>query len=362
MTPLPFGSTIGILGGGQLGQMTALAAAPLGYRTHIFSPHDDEPAHLVTPFHTKGSFEDEAALAAFADAVDVVTLEWENVPLKALEFLEKRVPVFPGPNVLRIAQDRVLEKTFARDHNIGTTDFAVVHSAKELDAALKNFTRPCLLKSTRMGYDGHGQVFIKEDMTAQQAWDSMKAPVGILEAFVSFSSEVSVIVARSANGETATFPVVENRHKNQILDTTTAPAEISDDIAAEALALATKLTSDLQVVGLLAIEMFVLKEPNAKGQRVLMNEVAPRPHNSGHWTIDACPCSQYEQLVRAVTNRPLGPVAPHSRAVMQNLLGDDVLKADALMKNPSAHVHLYGKTGIREGRKMGHVTFLRGAW
>ena len=362
MKILPPGSIIGILGGGQLGRMTAMAAAKLGYRCHIFCPDDKEPAVEVSAFHTKAAFDDRAALEAFAKAVDVVTLEWENVPLTTLEIVGQHAALHPGIEVLRVAQDREQEKTFARSIGIGTADFAIVHSAAELAEALKNFKLPAILKSTRMGYDGKGQVKVTPGMSAEAAWREMGGAVGILEAFVDFSCEVSVIVAARADGATATFPVVENIHRHHILAETHAPANIDSKTVVEAEHVARLLAEKLGVVGLLAVELFVLREPDADGRRVLMNEVAPRPHNSGHWTMDACSVSQFEQLVRAVCGLPLGDTTPHSRAVMHNLIGDDFNRWPELLKEPKASLHLYGKTEVRAGRKMGHVTILKGAW
>ncbi|MDR3450272.1 MAG: 5-(carboxyamino)imidazole ribonucleotide synthase [Alphaproteobacteria bacterium] len=362
MKILPPGSIIGILGGGQLGRMTALAAAKLGYRCHIFCPDENEPAVGVSAFHTKAAFEDERALEAFAKAVDVVTLEWENVPLRSMEIVARHCAVHPGAKVLAVAQDREQEKTFARSIGIGTADFAIVKSAEELDAAMKKFALPAILKSTRMGYDGKGQVKIAPGMKAGEAWAAMGAPVGILESFVDFACEVSVIVAAREDGANAAYPVVENRHKNGILDETHAPAQIDAAVAREAEHVARLLAEKLGVVGLLAVELFVLREADAAGQRVLMNEIAPRPHNSGHWTMDACACGQFEQLVRAVCGLPLGDTTPHSRAVMHNLIGDDVKKWPELLAQPNASLHLYGKSESRAGRKMGHVNVIKGAW
>jgi len=362
MKTVPPGSTIGILGGGQLGRMTALTAARLGYRCHIFCPDKNEPAVAVAAAHTQGSFTDHVALEKFAKEVDVVTLEWENVPLEALEILAPHVVVHPGVNVLRVAQDRAQEKTFARSIDIGTADFIVVNSAAELEQALKSFPLPAILKSTRMGYDGKGQVKITQGMKTDTAWKEMGGRVGILEAFVDFACEVSVIVACREDGAMVSYPAVENIHRNHILAETHAPANIDPAIAKEAEHLARKMAEKLNVVGLLAVEMFVLKQPNAKGKRVLMNEIAPRPHNSGHWTMDACACGQFEQLIRAICGLPLGSILPHSRAVMHNLIGDEVHRWTQLMQDPQACVHLYGKTEARPGRKMGHVTYLKGAW
>ncbi|MDD3287958.1 MAG: 5-(carboxyamino)imidazole ribonucleotide synthase [Alphaproteobacteria bacterium] len=358
MKIVPPGSTIGILGGGQLGRMTALAAANLGYRCHIFCPESEAPALQVSDAYTTGSFTDEAALEKFASCVDIVTLEWENVPISTLEFLDGKVPVCPSPNIQKIAQDRILEKSFARQHGIGTADFMAIGSIDELKIALKKFPLPAVLKSTRMGYDGKGQVKINADTDAASAWQEMGGNAGILEAFVDFDCELSVIVARRADGLMVHYPVTQNIHQNHILARSEAPAPVSADVADEAARLACHMAKELGVVGLLAVEFFALKTPNASGQLVLMNEIAPRPHNSGHWTIDACSCSQFEQLIRAICGLPLGLCEQHSKAIMHNLIGDDVLRWAELLKDPSACLHIYGKTDIRAGRKMGHVTFL----
>lgn len=362
MKIIPPGAVIGILGGGQLGRMTALAAAKLGYACHIYCPDPSEPAVAVSAFHTQGAFDDAAALERFAKAVDVVTLEWENVPLATVEIVASHVAVHPGAKVLAVAQDRGLEKNFARNLGFGTTDFVIVHSAVALEQALTAFKLPVILKSTRMGYDGKGQVKITAEMSAQDAWRMMGGQIGIVEALVDFACEVSVIVAIRADGANVVYPVVENIHRHHILAETHAPAAIDPAIADEAQQVARRLAQELGVVGLLAVEFFVLRGPNAQGHRVLMNEIAPRPHNSGHWTMDACPTSQFEQLVRAVCGLPLGDVTPHSRAVMHNLIGEDVNRWPDLMAQPQTFVHLYGKNECRAGRKMGHATVLKGAW
>ncbi len=362
MPLIPPGSTIGILGGGQLGRMTALAAARLGYRSHVFCQSENEPAAQVTDRRTVAGWHDRAALSAFAKAVDVVTLEWENVPVATIGFLAAIVPLHPSAPVLEISQDREREKTFARGIGVGTADFRVVRSEKELADALETFPLPAILKSTRMGYDGKGQAAIREKTSIASAWLAMGGEIGILESFVDFSCEVSVIVARQFDGATASYPPVENIHRDGILAETHAPARIAPEIAAEATALAQRMADKLGVVGLLAVEMFVLKRPDAQGARVLMNEIAPRPHNSGHWTLDACACSQYEQLVRAICGLPLGSPTPHSRAVMRNLIGHESERWPELLQDPCACLHLYGKQETREGRKMGHVTWLKEKW
>jgi 5-(carboxyamino)imidazole ribonucleotide synthase len=356
MKVIPPGSTIGILGGGQLGRMTALAAARLGYRCHIFGPGADEPAVEVSCAHTKSEFTDLAALEKFAAAVDVVTLEWENVPIAALDFLRTKIAVHPSADVLRIAQDRLEEKQFARTLGIGTADFVAVHSSDELQKAMEKMALPAVLKSTRMGYDGKGQAKIAHKSEA--AWQVMGGQSAILETFVDFACEISVIIARRADGASATYPPVQNIHRNHILAETHVPAALDPKIMHEAERIARQMAEKLNVVGLLAVEMFVLRQPDGQGRHVLVNEIAPRPHNSGHWTIDACACSQFEQLVRAVCGLPLGSTVPLRHAVMHNLIGDDVKRWPELLADPNACLHLYGKTEIRPGRKMGHVTML----
>lgn len=362
MKLIPPGGTIGILGGGQLARMTALAAARLGYKCHIFCSDKNEPALQVAAGRTLGAFTDQQALKEFASAVDAVTLEWENIPPEGPEFLARHVAVHPGPGALRIAQNRILEKTFARDCGIGTADFAAVRSAADLEEAGKRFSFPAILKSAQMGYDGKGQAKVASAKEAAEAWKQMGGAEAILEAFVDFACEVSVIVTRREDGAMESYPVVENIHRDHILAETHAPARIDAKTAEEATQIARTLAEKLKVVGLLAVEMFVLKKPDAQGRRVLMNEMAPRPHNSGHWTIDACATSQFEQLVRAVCGLPLGASAPHSRAVMHNLLGQDAGRWPELLAQKDACVHLYGKSEARPGRKMGHVTYLKGNW
>jgi 5-(carboxyamino)imidazole ribonucleotide synthase len=362
MKVIPPGSTIGILGGGQLGRMTALAAAQLGYRCHIFCSDENEPAVAVAAQHTKGAFDDVRALEKFAKSVDVAAFEWENIPVAALETVAKHTILHPSAAVLSVAQDRVQEKTFAQKIGLGTADFVAVNSAAELEKALAQFKLPAILKSTRMGYDGKGQVKITPGAKAATAWKEMGSDAGILEAFVDFACEVSVIVTRRADGATAAYPAVENIHRNHILAETHAPANIDPAVAKEAEHAARLFAEKLNVVGLLAVEMFVLKTADKNGRHILINEIAPRPHNSGHWTIDACGCSQFEQLVRAVCGLPLGSTIPHSRAVMHNLIGDDIARVPQLLADPAACLHLYGKRDARSGRKMGHVTWLKGAW
>ncbi|MBT5414957.1 MAG: 5-(carboxyamino)imidazole ribonucleotide synthase [Rhodospirillaceae bacterium] len=341
------------MGGGQLGRMTALAAAELGYRCHVFCPEKDGPTEQVAAAATIAAYDDGAALDAFASAVDVVTFEFENVPHESVQRLAGRVPVRPGWNVLRVSQDRLVEKRFIEQAGVPVTRFAEVTGLESLAAALAEIGPPAVLKTTRMGYDGKGQVMVKPSTDPAEAWAQMGGAVGILEGFVDFDCEVSVVVARGPDGATSHFEPVRNVHRDHILHTTTAPAGLAPETGAAAVDAALRIATALDVVGLLAVEMFVVRDG-----RVLVNEIAPRPHNSGHWTIDACACSQFEQFVRAVCGLPLGDSARHSDAVMTNLIGDEVSDWPALLAEPGACLHLYGKAEARPGRKMGHVTRL----
>ncbi|MBL8688302.1 MAG: 5-(carboxyamino)imidazole ribonucleotide synthase [Rhodospirillaceae bacterium] len=354
MTALPPGSTIGMMGGGQLGRMTALAAAELGYRVHVFTPEKDSPCQQVTDRATVADYNDTTALDAFAKAVDVVTLEFENLPAEALDRLAMSKPVRPSASVLRVAQDRLLEKEFCRKLGIGTAPYRHVDTPAELERAVADLGRPSVLKTRRLGYDGKGQVKIAASTDPGAALHSFKGAAAILEGFVDFRLEVSVIAARGIDGKVVSYPVVENRHENHILATTIAPASVSPAVAAEARRIAETLVGALDVVGLLAVEMFVTRD-----DKVLVNELAPRPHNSGHWTIEGCPTSQFAQLVRACAGLPLGAVEPFVPAEMRNLIGDAANDWPKLAADPSAHLHLYGKAEARPGRKMGHVTRLK---
>jgi 5-(carboxyamino)imidazole ribonucleotide synthase len=347
------GSTIGILGGGQLGRMTALAAARLGYRCHVFTDERDSPAEQVCAAATIAEFTDRDALAQFAASVDVATWEFENVPAESVRHVSGFKPVRPRPEILEIAQDRLREKDFLRSIDVETAAYREISDPAALLRAMRDFGYPAILKTVRLGYDGKGQVTLTPDLNVEDAWQRMGGAVGILESFVDFSCEISVIVARGANGTWATYPPVENQHANHILDTTIAPARIPVETAMRAEAIARHVAEKLDLVGLLAVEMFVT-EPGD----LLVNEIAPRPHNSGHWTIDACFTSQFEQLVRALCGLPLGSVEHHSDAVMKNLLGSDVEKWRDALNDPTVKLHLYGKTDVQPGRKMGHVTRL----
>ena len=351
---IPPGSIIGILGGGQLGRMTALAASRLGYKTHVFCQDPDEPGAQVAAATTLAPFTDRSALTDFARSIQVATFEFENIPLAPVRDLARLVAVRPGPRALEIAQDRLKEKDFVTAQGIATTAYGGVGSEAELGAALASIGTPAVLKTVRLGYDGKGQVKIDAAIRPEQAWRALGAEIGILEAFVDFEREISVIVARGVDGRTESYVPVENRHVHHILDTTIAPADLPSATASQARAIAETLAHALDLVGLLAVEMFV-----AGDGRLLVNELAPRPHNSGHWTIDACLTSQFEQLVRAICGLPLGSPERHSDAVMTNLIGDQAGRWPEILADPTAKLHLYGKREARPGRKMGHVTRLR---
>lgn len=356
--PLSPGVIIGILGGGQLGRMTALAAARLGYPCHIYTDEPNSPASQVAAKTTVASYTDEAALAAFAKDVAVVTFEFENIPEITAATLARHVTVRPGPRCLAIAQDRLREKDFLNSIGATTAPYRRVTSVQDLTQALRDLGRPAVLKTTRLGYDGKGQVMIDGSMKPAAAWKAMGAPAkgeaeGVLEGFVDFEREISVIVARAPDGTWAAFDPVENRHVHHVLDTTIAPAAIPQELADKAIGTARHIAEQLDLVGLLAVEMFVTREGG-----ILINEIAPRPHNSGHWTMDACVTSQFEQFVRAVCGLPLGSPARHADAVMKNLLGDEVLRWREILAEPTAKLHLYGKSEPRPGRKMGHVNRL----
>lgn len=358
MTPIPPGSTIGVLGGGQLGRMTALAAAALGYRCHVFSPERDAPAAQVADEVTVAAYTDRKALAKFAKQVAVITYEFENIPYEPVAEIADKVPVRPSPDVLRIAQDRLREKEFINSIGVGTAKYRPVASFDDLIGAVEEIGRPAVLKTARMGYDGKGQVPIRADTDLEAAWaafaQSMPTPVqGILEGFVHFEREVSAIVGRGLDGKTASYVAVENRHENHILAQTIAPARVPFDTARRAEAIARHIAEKIGLVGILGVEMFVGGDGT-----LLVNELAPRPHNSGHWTIDACVTSQFEQVVRAICALPLGNPRRHSDAVMENLIGDAVNRWPEILKDPDAKLHLYGKRETRPGRKMGHVTRL----
>jgi len=348
------GDTIGILGGGQLGRMLAMAAARLGLRCRVFSPDPDSPAFDVVLHATCAEYADVEALELFAADVDVITYEFENVPAGSAMILAARRPVLPNREILETTQDRLAEKDFVRKLGIGTADYADVSSAASLRAAIAKIGLPAVLKTRRFGYDGKGQAMIRQGDDPDQIWEDLATKSAILEAFVPFEREVSVIAARSAEGAVECFDVTENEHSDHILKTSRVPANISDALAAQARGVAEKIATALNYVGVLAVELFVVEGDG--GPKILVNEIAPRVHNSGHWTLDGASISQFEQHIRAIAGWPLGKPVRHGSVTMTNLIGEEINKYEDWLTVPGATVHLYGKGTPRPGRKMGHVT------
>ncbi len=350
---LPVGARIGILGGGQLGRMLSVAAARLGLRTHIFEPGANPPAGDVAHQVTTAPYEDEAALTAFARSVDVITYEFENIPTSALDLLEDLRPVRPGREALRVSQDRLTEKNFLHDLGLRTAPFARVDSLEDLTRAVSEIGRPAILKTRRFGYDGKGQVRISEDTDLAAAWAEMRDAPAILEGFVDFSCEISVIGARNPAGDVACFDPGENVHRDGILRTTTVPASVSAALRTNAVLLAGRILTALDYAGVIGVELFVTEEG------LVVNEIAPRVHNSGHWTQQGCTIDQFEQHIRAVADWPLGDGTRYADVVMENLIGDEVAQIPQLARAPGVSIHLYGKTEIKPGRKMGHINRVR---
>ncbi len=356
MTPgaLKAGATIGILGGGQLGRMLALAAARLGFHCHVYAPEADSCAFDVVRHSTCAGYDDQRALAAFVSAVDVVTYEFENVPAQCAAFLAARRPVIPDPRVLEITQDRLTEKNFIAGLKIPTAPYASVHSATQLADAVVKIGLPAVLKTRQLGYDGKGQAKINKGTDPNQAWRSLRHEPCILEGFIDFEREVSVVAARGGDGRIAAFDVTENEHRDHILKYSKVPAAISPALAREAQAIAQRIAKAFDYVGVLAVEMFVVGK--GRSATLLVNEIAPRVHNSGHWTIDGASVSQFEQHIRAITGWPLAKPVRHARVHMTNLIGDEVDDYEKWLRTPGTAVHLYGKREARPSRKMGHVT------
>jgi 5-(carboxyamino)imidazole ribonucleotide synthase len=354
---VPPGGTIGVLGSGQLGRMFAIAARELGYRVHTYSPDADTPTGQVADVELRGPYEDTDAIRRFASAVDVVTFEFENVPAVAAEAAAAVATVRPAGSVLHVTQHRLREKTFLRDHGFPVTPFRAVRSRAELAEALGELGCPALLKTAGWGYDGKGQVKIERPGDVDAAWAALRSDEAILEAWVPYALELSIVAARGVDGEVVVYPAIENHHVRGILDLSLAPARVGRDVAAHADTIARRLLETLGVVGVLCVEFFCLSDG-----ALMINELAPRPHNSGHLTIDACVTSQFEQQLRAVCGLPLGAPELLSPAAMANLLGDvwqDGPPAfTAALLDPRVKLHLYGKTDARPGRKMGHLTAL----
>lgn len=351
---LKTGATIGILGGGQLGRMLSVAASRLGFKTHIFEPGATPPAADVAHAVTTAPYEDEAALRAFAKAVDVITFEFENIPTSALDLLETLRPIRPGREALRISQDRLTEKAFLQSLGLKVAPFADIPDVAALHAAMQTIGAPSILKTRRFGYDGKGQARIKDVADADQAFADMAGSPAILEGFVNFSHEVSVIAARSVNGDVACFDPGQNVHRNGILHTTTIPAKLSASQRTDAILMAANILNRLDYVGVLGVELFVTPAG------LIVNEIAPRVHNSGHWTQNGCAVDQFEQHIRAVVGWPLGDGKRHSDVVMENLIGTDMDRVDALAREGNVALHLYGKSEVKTGRKMGHFNRIMG--
>jgi 5-(carboxyamino)imidazole ribonucleotide synthase len=333
--------------------MTAQAAAAMGMKVCVYTDVESAPATQVAQNVIVGKYTDKKALKKFADSVDVVTFEFENIPYETITAIEEHVPVYPSSGVLQVAQHRLREKDFVNELGIGTAAYRHVKSASGLKKAVKEIGPHCILKTLEMGYDGKGQWIIDENSKLDELWKSAGLEEAILEQFVTYEKEISVVITRGIDGGSIPYMPVENIHKDGILDTTIAPAQVDDATIENAWNIAHDIAESLQLVGVLAVEMFLTKDGE-----LLVNELAPRPHNSGHWTLDACITSQFEQLVRAVCHYPLGSCDYHSMAVMKNLVGEDINLWHDFVADPNSKIHVYGKDEVREGRKMGHVTHL----
>lgn len=347
--PLEYGATIGILGGGQLGRMLSVAASRLGFKSHIFDPAPSPPASDVAHLCITASFEDNDALIAFAKAVDVITYEFENIPAFALNIIKNYAPVRPDQEALRVSQDRLIEKNFLSSLRLKTAPYADTPDFATLLAQLNIIGEPAILKTRRFGYDGKGQYQIRERSDAEKAFNDLKHAPTILEGFVDFSHEISVIAARGTDGSVACFDPGENVHKDGILRSTTLPARLSADQRTDAILTAACILNSLDFVGVMGVEMFVTP------QGLIVNEIAPRVHNSGHWTQNGCIIDQFEQHIRAIVGWPLGDGQRHSDIIMENIIGDDILRLPEIACEPNSAVHLYGKVEALPGRKMGHV-------
>jgi 5-(carboxyamino)imidazole ribonucleotide synthase len=346
-------STIGIFGGGQLGRMACSNDHELGYRTIIFSDVENSPASFVTNKTIVADYLDQKSLQQFTDQIDIATFEFENIPVAAVEFVAAQKRVYPSADILKITQNRLHEKDFLNQIGVKTADYLAINSFIDLQSGVQKFSHQGVLKTITMGYDGKGQRVLNSQSDLTKIWENFYGAKLILEKFISFTSEISVIVARNIQGEIACYQPLTNIHKNGILDRSFYPAKINDKTSQSAVDIASKIVHKLDLIGLLAVEFFVLQDGS-----LLVNELAPRPHNSGHFSMDASNTSQFEQLIRAISGLPLGNADFHSEGYMQNLIGDDVLQTDTHLENKKAKLHLYGKDKIAAGRKMGHINFL----
>ena len=346
MTELAPGASIGILGGGQLGRMLSVAASRLGYRSHVYEP-GAAPAGDVAHAVTTAPYDDEAAIRAFAASVDVVTYEFENVPTAALDLIESIVPIRPNRRALAVSQDRLAEKDFLTGLGLSTAPYAAVNGMDDLAAAMAGQAR-AILKTRRMGYDGKGQVRLSAGDDPATVWAQVNAPA-VLEGFVEFTAEISVIVARGQDGAVAAYDPGLNVHRQGILRTTTVPCGLPARLIPDAVLIASRIVTALDYVGVMGVELFVTP------RGLIVNEIAPRVHNSGHWTQAGCPVDQFEQHIRAVAGLPLGDGKRHADVAMENLIGDDIDRLPDWLARPGTQIHLYGKAEARPGRKMGHV-------
>jgi 5-(carboxyamino)imidazole ribonucleotide synthase len=347
------GSTIGILGGGQLGQMLSMAASRLGFKTHIFEPSENPPASNVASKFTRAEYDDYDALKQFASSVDVVTYEFENVPTAALDIIETQSEIFPNREALKISQDRLIEKEFINKLGFKTASFCEVNSIEELIHAINQIGAPSILKTRRFGYDGKGQVKVQPSSKPEEIWKNLGEKALILEGFINFSSEFSVIGSRSKDGQISCFDPGENVHKDGILRTTTVPAHLTNQQKTEAVLITAKILETLKYVGVIGIEFFLEKNS------LVINEFAPRVHNSGHWTQNGCTVDQFEQHIRAITGWKLGNAERHSDVIMENLIGDEIYKTNQLVEDGSIALYLYGKADVNPGRKMGHFNRIK---
>ena len=347
--PLPQGAVIGILGGGQLGRMLSVAASRLGLRSHVYEPAARPPAAHVADRLTTAPYDDADALRAFAESVDVITYEFENIPTAALDLLESLRPIRPNRRALAISQERIAEKDFLTGLGLTTAPYAAVTTMADLHQAIARIGTPAILKTCRLGYDGKGQARLRSPEDAEAALAAMGGADAVLEGFVNFSHEVSVIAARGLDGSVSCYDPGENVHRDGILHTTTLPARLTNAQRTDAVLLAARILNALDYVGVMGVELFVTP------QGLLVNEIAPRVHNSGHWTQNGCAVDQFEQHIRAVVGWPLGDGARFADVVMENLIGDDVLRVPEIARERNAALHLYGKAEARPGRKMGHV-------
>ncbi|MEX0280352.1 MAG: 5-(carboxyamino)imidazole ribonucleotide synthase [Arenibacterium sp.] len=353
--PLPQGATIGILGGGQLGRMLSVAAARLGFQSHIYEPGAAPPAGQVAAQVTTAAYEDDSALRAFAASVDIITYEFENIPTQALDTLEEVRAIRPGREALRVSQDRLVEKQFLSDLGLKTAPFADIPDVGALQAAVGEIGTPGILKTRRFGYDGKGQARLRSPEDAEACFAEMAGAPAILEGFVDFEREISVIAARSVTGDVACYDPGENVHRDGILHTTTLPAQISASARTDAVLIAARILNALDYVGVMGVELFVTRDG------LVVNEIAPRVHNSGHWTQNGCAVDQFEQHIRAVAGWPLGDGKRQQNVVMENLIGDDMDRVPELARDPQVSLHLYGKAEVKPGRKMGHFNRVTGA-